>query len=148
MLVVLVRPTTTGSESETGFVNTFRGLLKQMSLAVSMSYWSFFKRNLVGLAHFAGSKFQTDGQLAQFRFLYRNWVNCPKQTFQRMANWPSFDFFYRNWVNCTKQDNMRTPDKAAQQRDVLLSRGLDDKTLVDFELGGFMSWSQTGEIIW
>ena len=40
-----------------------------MSPAVSMTYWSFFDRNLVGLVDFAGSKFQ------------------------RMANWPSFDFF-------------------------------------------------------
>ena len=43
----------------------------KMSPAPSMSYWSIFERNLllVGLADFAGSKFQ------------------------RMANWPSFDFF-------------------------------------------------------
>ena len=40
-----------------------------------MSYWSIFERNLVGLADFAGSKFQ------------------------RMANWPSFEFLIETrWI--------------------------------------------------
>ena len=46
----------------------FSGTLKKKT-APSTRYWSIFERNLVGLADFAGSKFQ------------------------RMANWPRFDFF-------------------------------------------------------
>ena len=46
-----------------------------MSPAVSLRYWSIFERNLVGLADFAGSKFQ------------------------RMTNWPRFDFLIETgWI--------------------------------------------------
>ena len=48
------------------------GLRKMLSLAVSMSYWSIFEGNLVGLVDFTGSKFQ---RMAQFRFFDRNWAS-------------------------------------------------------------------------
>ena len=86
-----IRPTIIVPENKTGFFNTVAGFSsrgrQKTSPAPSMGYWSNF-RNLVGLAAFAGSKFQ------------------------RMANWPSFDFFIetgrlfriiiffnRNWIN-------------------------------------------------
>ena len=79
-----LRPTNMGSESETGFFNTLAGFFLpgtlQVSPAVSMSYWSIFERNIVGL-------------LADFA----------RSEFQRMAHWPSYDFFNRKWMNCTKQ---------------------------------------------
>ena len=70
---LLFRPTIIVPENKTGFFNTLTGFFSwgrwKTSPAPSMSCWSIFERNLVGLADFAGSKFQ------------------------RMANWPSFDFF-------------------------------------------------------
>ena len=79
-----IRPTIIVPENNTGFFNTLAGFFsrgrKKTSLAPSMSYWSIFERNIVGL-------------LADFA----------RSEFQRMANWPSYDFFNRKWMNCTKQ---------------------------------------------
>ena len=51
-----------GSENTTGFFDTLAGFFsrgcEQMSPALSVSYERIFERNLVGLANFAGSKFQ------------------------------------------------------------------------------------------
>ena len=49
------------------------GDVKKCPPTPSMSHWSIFERNLVGLADSAGSKFQ------------------------RMDNWPSFDFLIETW---------------------------------------------------
>ena len=63
-----IRPTIIVPENNTGFFNTLAGFFsrgrKKTSLAPSMSYWSIFERDPVGLDDFACSKFQ------------------------RMANWP------------------------------------------------------------
>ena len=47
------------SENKTGFFNTLAGFFsrgrQKTSPTPSMSYWSIFERNLVGLANFVGS---------------------------------------------------------------------------------------------
>ena len=54
-----VRPTIIVPENDTGFFDTLAGFFSRerskTSPAPSMSYWSILKRNLVGLADFAGS---------------------------------------------------------------------------------------------
>ena len=60
-----------------------------------MSYWSIFEGNLVGLADFAGSQFQSMANWPSFDFsIETGWTarNRPPVSY----NSPSFDFFYRN----------------------------------------------------
>ena len=57
--VSALRPTIIVPENRTGFFNTLAGFFSRgrskTSPTSSMSYWSIFERNLVGLADFAGS---------------------------------------------------------------------------------------------
>ena len=46
-----------------------------MSSSVSMSYWSIFERNLVGLADFSGSKFQAIRTIHTVSMKKRNWAS-------------------------------------------------------------------------
>ena len=66
----------------------FPGTIKNIP-AVSMSYWSIFERNLVGLADFAGSNSNgwPTGPVSTFD---RNSVNCTRSPVS--YNSPSFDF--------------------------------------------------------
>ena len=80
-----------GSESETGLSTRWQTFCPGDVRKCPMSYWSFFERNLVGLADFDRLEVPTDGQLSQFRFFYRNWLDCGNLPVS--YNYPSFDFF-------------------------------------------------------
>ena len=65
-----------------------------------MSYWSIFERNLliVGLADFAGSKFQRMANWPSFFFFFdTGWIERNRPPVSH--NSPSFHFFYRSWAS-------------------------------------------------
>ena len=77
------RPTIIVPENRAGFFKTLAGFFLPGTLktspAVSMSYWSFFWEESSGIGRFCRLEIHTDGQLARFRFFYRNRVNWTKQ---------------------------------------------------------------------
>ena len=85
------RPTIMGAEIETGFFNTqpfSPGDVKKVpAVSVRYWYWSFFERNLVGLADFAASNFQRMVHWPRFD-LKSNW-----------GSWPSVVISNRNWAS-------------------------------------------------